>query len=254
VSSTTPSWVWVNYLTVWGAVTCLGRWWPDRPTPASRRAGLALATVAGAALVTVTGLGWYPVSMVSVAGEARSNSLPPTIALLSLALLQVGLLTLARPVLDRWLAHPRAYRAVAMLGARAMTIYLWQLLAVAVLTLGLVLPGVWPSSSIGSAAWWGLRLGWVASAAVVTVPVVLVAGRLERPPAVTLASASWRVLAAVVAAALGWAALAIDGFHPTSMPAGLPLPAIGGLAIAVALLVGARRDGARVASAVRRSP
>lgn len=253
VSSQTPSWVWVNYLTVWGTVTCLGRWWPSRPTPASRRAGMVLAGAAGLTLVVVTGLAWYPVSMVSITGAARSNSLPPTVALLSLGLLQVGLLVLARPALDRLLARPRAYRAVAMLGARAMTLYLWHLLAVAVLTLAVVLPGLWPSSTIGSAPWWGLRLAWIASAAMVTVPVVLVAGRLERPPAVTLATTPWRVLGAVLAAALGWAALALGGFHPPGMPAGLPLLALLALGTATALLVADRRHGARVASPVRGS-
>ncbi len=236
-SSARPSWVWVNYLTVWGVVVCLGRWWPATPRPRDRRRGLALAFGAGVVLVTVTTLGWYPVSMVGVTGVARSNTLPPTVALLALALVQVGLLVAARPVLDRWLASPRVYAVVAGVGARAMTVYLWHLLAVAVLAVVAVLPGWWPASAIGSWRWWGLRLGWVVLAATLTVPVVLLVGRLERPPAVPLATARARVVPAVVLAVVGWAALAIVGFHPAGMPAGLPLLAIAALAVSATLLV-----------------
>ena len=236
VSSTTPSWVWVNYLTVWGAVACLGRWWPSTPRPRDQRVGAWLALASAVVLVGVTAAHWYPVSMVGVTGAARSNTLPPTVALLALGTLQVGLLVAARPVLARWLARPRAYVVVATLGARAMTIYLWHLLAVAVLTLAVVLPGFWPTSTIGTAQWWGLRLAWVLAAATITVPVVLVAGRFERPPAMALTDHTGRAAGAVVAAAIGWAALAIGGFHPPGMPLGVPVVALAALAVATALL------------------
>ena len=236
-SSTRPSWVWVNYLTVWGVVVCLGRWWPTTPRPEDRRRGLALVGVAGAVLVGVTTLDWYPVSMVGVTGVARSNTLPPTVALLSLALVQIGGLVVVRPTLDRWLASDRVYGVVGAVGARAMTIYLWHLLAVAVLAVGAVLPGWWPSSEIGSVSWWSLRLAWVVAAAAITLPVVVLAARVERPPALRLSTHPVAVGSAVVLAVLGWAALAIAGFHPVAMPAGLPLVALGGLGASIVLLV-----------------
>jgi hypothetical protein len=238
VSSTTPSWVWVNYLFVWGAVACLGRWWGSVPRAGDPVRGMALAVGAGAVLVLTTVAGWYPVSMVGVTGAARSNTLPPTVALLALGLAQVGLLVALRPALARLLSRPRAYLVVAVLGGRAMTLYLWHLLAVAVLTLAVVLPGLWPTSTIGSGAWWWLRGAWVLAAAAITVPVVLVAGRLERPPlSPAMRAGPLRAGLAVLAAAVGWAALAIAGFHPEGVPGGVPVVAIAGLAAAVVLVL-----------------
>lgn len=237
-SSTRPSWVWVNYLAVWGTVVCLGRWWPPTPSPALRRAGWSLVGGAGLVLVVLTATGWYPVSMVGVTGMARSNTTPPSVALLALALVQVGVLVVARPVLERRLASPRVQRAVLVLGARAMTVYLWHLLAVAVLALGAVLPGWWPDPAVGSGPWWLLRVGWVLAATAITLPVVVVVGRVERAPAVALTDRTGRAVLAVLAAVVGWAALAIVGFQPAGMPGRLPVVAIVGLGAAAALLVG----------------
>lgn len=237
-----PLWVFVNYLTVWGAITCLGRWWPTTAGPGDVRRGLAVAATAGTALVASVATGLYPLSMVGVAGAQRSNSWPPTVGLALLGLVQIGLLLAARPTLDRWLARPATYRVVALLGARAMSIYLWHVLAVAVLTIAVVLPGWWPSPTIGTAGWWGLRAGWVALALVVTVPVVAVMGRWEHPPSVDLTTSTGRAVVAGVALPAGWAALAIAGFHVPALPLGLPLVALAGLGVGVAALAWPRPD------------
>lgn len=232
-----PMWVFVNYLAVWGAITCLGRWWPSVPRAADVRWGLGLAAVAGTALVASVATGLYPLSMVGVAGAERSNSWPPTLGLAMLGLVQVGLLLAARPTLDRWLQRPAAYRAVAVLGARAMTIYLWHPLAVAVLALAFVLPGTWPMPVIGTATWWMMRLAWITLAAAVTVPVVLAVGRLERPPAVALTRSTRRAVVATVALSVGWTALALQGFHVPGLPGALPLAALVGLGLGAGALV-----------------
>jgi fucose 4-O-acetylase-like acetyltransferase len=251
-SSTTPAWPWVNYLLVWATVTTAGRWWPATATRAAARIGAVTAAVALVALVLLTSLGPYPVAMVGVAGQARSNSTPPTVVLIVLAAVQIGLLLLARAPLERLLARPRVYGLVALVGARTMTIYLWHLLPVAVLALGLVLPGLWPAPAIGSAGWWAAKVGWVLLAGCLTIPVVWLAGRFERPPSVALATSPARVVAATQLLAFGWAALAIQGFHPTDLPGGVPVFALVPLAAAVAVLV--RRGPERPAGSAATRP
>jgi fucose 4-O-acetylase-like acetyltransferase len=235
VSSTEPSWVWINYLLWWAPVALAGRWWPRTGEARVRRRGLGVAGAALALLVLVTTVGWYPVAMVSVAGQARSNSLPPTLALALLAAVQTGLLFAVAESLRRHLANPRWYVPVAVTGSRAMTIYLWHLLSPVIATIVLVLGGWWPAPPVGTGAWWATRLAWVGVNAMILVPAVLVLGRLERPPARFAATASpHRVAVAVALCLVGWAATAITGLHVPAWPGAVPwlhLAALGGAAM-----------------------
>lgn len=235
VSSTEPSWVWINYLLWWAPVGLAGRWWPHSHEARARRVAAGAAVGALALLVVVTTAGWYPVAMVGVTGQARSNSVPPTLGLVLLAAFQTGVLFAVAEPLRRRLADPRWYLPVALTGSRAMTIYLWHLLAPVVLTLAVVLPGVWSAPAVGTAGWWGLRLGWVGLNTVILVPVVLLLGRLERPPTRWEVTASpGRAAVAVALCVVGWAAIAIAGLHVPALPAAIPmvpLIALGGAAI-----------------------
>lgn len=237
VSSVEPSWVWVNYLLWWAPVALAGRWWDRSRTREGRRAGALVAAGALVVLIVVTAVGWYPVSMVGVTGQARSNSLPPTLALALLAAVQVGVLFAVADRLRRLLASPRWYVPVAVAGSRAMTIYLWHLLGPVVITLVLVLPGVWPGPPIGTPGWWAARIGWVAVNAVVVIPIVLVMSRFEQPPARwAVTDSAGRAVLAVVLCLVGWAAIAITGLHVPAWPAAIPwlqLAALGGAAVAL---------------------
>jgi fucose 4-O-acetylase-like acetyltransferase len=242
VSSTEPSWVWVNYLLWWAPVGLAGRLWPHSGRRAGRRVGALVALTALVALIVVTGLGWYPVSMVGVTGQARSNSLPPTLALALLAAVQIGTLFAVSERLRRLLDAPRWYVPVAVAGSRAMTIYLWHLLGPVIVTLALVLPGVWPAPAVGTAAWWFARFAWVAVNALLITPVVILLGRLERPPpSLGVTASAVRAGVAVALCLIGWAAVAITGLHVPAWPLALPwvqLVALGGAALA---LVGGTR-------------
>lgn len=248
VSSTEPSWVWVNYLLWWAPVGLAGRWWPRTGERRARRTAVAVATVALAVLVVVTTVGWYPVAMVGVTGQARSNSLPPTFALGLLSAMQIGVLFAIAEPLRRKLASPRWYIPVAVAGSRAMTIYLWHLVGPVVVTLTLVLPGIWPAAEVGTAGWWFARLGWVGVNAVVVAPVVWVLGRFERPPAgLAVTDSAGRAGAAVVLCLVGWAAIAITGLHVPAWPAAFPWVQVLALGVAGSVLVrrgavGVRRD------------
>lgn len=246
VSSIEPSWVWVNYVLWWAPVALAGRWWPHSHEARARRVAMLVAVVALAGLVLVTSAGWYPTPMVGVTGQARSNTLPPTLALALLAAAQTGLLFALADSLRRWLASPRRYLVVAAVGARAMTIYLWHLAAPVIATLALVLPGVWPAPEVGTTAWWGWRVAWLLLNAVLAAPVVLVMARFERPPrwAVPTASAA-RAAGAVVLCIVGWAAVAIVGLHVPTWPLALPWLQLVALTVAAGALVGGIGSRAR---------
>lgn len=237
VSSTDPSWVWVNYLLWWAPVGLAGRWWPRTGEPRTRRVALLAAAGAFVLLVLVTRAGWYAVSMVSVAGEARSNSLPPTLALALLATVQVGVLFAFAEPLRRKLAEPRWYVPVAVTGGRAMTIYLWHLIGPVIATVVLVVPGFWPAPAVGTGAWWLTRASWVGVNAVIVIPIVLALSRLERPPdRFTVTSSARRAGLAVLLCLVGWAAIAVTGIHVPAWPGSLPwlqLTALGGAAVAL---------------------
>lgn len=106
VSTTEPSWIWINYLLWWAPVGLAGRWWPRSHQRGTRRLGAVVAVVALGLLVLVTAADWYPVPMVGVTGQARSNTLPPTLALALLAAVQTGLLYALAEPLRRLLRQP----------------------------------------------------------------------------------------------------------------------------------------------------
>lgn len=245
VSSTEPSWVWVNYLLWWAPVGLAGRWWQRSGEPRTSRVAGLTAAAALAALVLVTVLGWYPVSMVGVTGEARSNSLPPTLALALLATVQIAILYVIAEPLRRRLASPRWYLPVAVAGSRAMTIYLWHLLGPVVLTLTLVLPEVWPAPPVGGTTWWLARAAWVVVNALIVAPVVWLLAPLERPPgSLVLTRSTARAASAVGLCLLGWAAVAIVGLHVPGWPAAFPWLQVAALGGATFLLVAGIAPGA----------
>ena len=133
-----PSWAgWVNVVAGWMVPYLLGIAWargafPGRRGPALMLAGGAAAT---AALVLWAG---YPASMVGVNGAAISNLNPPTLAVVTFGIAQVGLALLLREPLARWMRRPLAWAAVATVNLSAMTLFLWHQTAfLAVTTAGL---------------------------------------------------------------------------------------------------------------------
>ena len=125
-ASAGPSWVgWINVAAGWLVPYLLGIAWargaPRPPkVPALMLAGGVAAT---AALVAWAG---YPASMVGVNGAQISNLNPPTLAVVTFGIAQVGLALLLRERLARWMRRPLAWAAVAMANLSAMTLFLWH--------------------------------------------------------------------------------------------------------------------------------
>lgn len=169
----------VNFALVWLFIHQLGFLYADGTLGRlPRRAHWALAAGGLAGLVLLTGSGAYSPSMVGLAGE-RSNTNPPTICILVLALSQVGAVMLLRGRMSRWLSRERAWVPVIGANAVIMTMFLWHQTAM-LIAVGILYPLGFPQPEAGTVAWWALRPAWVAALAAVLLALVLAFGRFER--------------------------------------------------------------------------
>lgn len=238
----------LNYLFVWGTVHQLGYAWLDgRLGGASRR--LLLAGVGLAATLALVILGPYPVAMVGLDTAEVANSYPPRVTLATLGLFQAGSILAFEAPLRAWLQRRRLWVGVVALNSQIMTLYLWHLTAmVIVIGLSLLAGGVGLGLVPLSAGWWLSRPVWLAVVAVVTVGLVIVFGRFERPgPDLRLAPPAWRPVLAVLGVCAGLGLLAAVGIADADGLNGLvlSLPIIGLLAGGVGGARLSRRVGQR---------
>ena len=231
----------LNYVFVWGTVHQLGYAWLDgRLGVMSRRVGLLLlGFVATLALVWA---GPYPVAMVGLDTAEVTNSYPPRVTLAFLGLFQVGLVLVLESRLSRWLERPRAWAVVVGLNLQIMTLYLWHLTAmVLVIGISLVIGGFGLGLEPLSAAWWLTRPIWFAVLAAVTIGLIALFGRFERPAADPRASPpAWQPIFAVLSICAGLGLLAAIGIADEAGLNGLvlSLPVIGVLLGGVVRLPG----------------
>lgn len=216
----------LNLLLVWVGVHQLGYLYADGTLQrGGRRLAGLLAGGGLAAVVALTALGPYPVSMVGVPGEAVSNMSPPTAALAAHAVWLTGLVLLLRGPLARRLARPAVWQAVIVGNIIAMTAFLWHLTA-AFVAIGVGLALGWTGPPAASALWWLWRPVWVLALAAITAGLVCIFRRFDpvRPtpertgepasPAAP-APARWRTAAAGCGAAscvLGVLGISTVGF------------------------------------------
>ena len=240
-----------SYLLAWLAVHQLGYAWQDGSLLARRGVAVTMAVVGALALVLLTVLGPYPVSMVAVPGETVQNTAPPTLALLALAVTQTGVVLLLRRPADRWLARSeRTWTAVVAVNAVVLTVFLWHMAAVVVSAVLLVPTGLIPQPSPGSGEWLAWRVPGLAALTLVLTALVLLFARVEiaaraaAPPRGGRSRWPLTVLGLVaVVAGLLTITLSGRGVHG---PAGLPTGALllyGSGVVALASAARASRDG-----------
>ncbi|MEV4517640.1 acyltransferase [Dactylosporangium sp. NPDC049525] len=169
-----------NVAFVWLAVHQAGFLYADGSLRPGRPTGFVLAGVGLAGTVALTTIGGYPTSMVGVPGERVSNMSPPTAALLACAVLQIGLVLLARGPLTRWLRRPAVWRGVVTANGLSMTTFLWHLTGLFVVSAATLALGVGQPPA-GSAAWWLSRPVWIALLLVPTAALVVLFRRADRP-------------------------------------------------------------------------
>ncbi len=185
VTSTGGGIGWINGLAVWLLPQQLGIAW---------RRGRFGGTGTGA-LLLLAGLAWlttavavgYPVAMVGGALDGSSNVLPPTLALVGVMWVQVGVVLLFERPARRALRSRPVGRVVAILGALGMPLYLWHKLA--------ELPAAWLGERLGApidagvpgeAGFWSGRLVWIVLCLLAVTPVMaaVIAFETRRTPKV----------------------------------------------------------------------
>jgi peptidoglycan/LPS O-acetylase OafA/YrhL len=204
---------WSNYLFVWLAVHQLGYLWRDGRLGGAARS-LPMAAAGGALLLAMIFLGPYPRSMVGVPGEEVSNSLPPSVALLALGVLQTGLLLSLEGAARRWLRRITPWSATVLINGTIMSVYLWHLTTMAwIIGLANLAGGFGLHLPPGSAAWWATRPLWLALLLAALLAVLLLFGRFERlaGPRPGSALPVWRTCGGALLACTGLALLALDG-------------------------------------------
>lgn len=169
-----------NFLWVFLAVHQLGFAWLAGRFD-NRLFALAWAAAGLAVLIRITVYGFYPVSMVS-APDGFSNSLPPTLALFALGMVQSGLVLALEPLGRRMLANLNIWTATVLMNGMIMTIYLWHLTAfVLVMTVTwLAFGGVGLDAVPGTGAWWASRPLWIAIYIAALLPMIAIFARHER--------------------------------------------------------------------------
>lgn len=172
----------------WLAMHQVGFFWRDgRPRLTPRRSLLVL--LGGlAALVLLTVVGPYPVTMIDVSTERIKNASPPTVALLAAATFQLGLIMVLDPLAQRWLHRQRPWQVVIAANRVLLTIFLWHMSAVVLLAGGLAYAHLLPSPPVGTVVWWLWRIPWLIMLAVVLAVLVAIfspieSRRLRRPEA-----------------------------------------------------------------------
>ncbi|BBZ43777.1 acyltransferase family protein [Mycobacterium parmense] len=212
---------WLNYLLCWGLLYQLGIAWHGGLF-AGRRP-LTLAAGAALALALLIRVGPYPVSMIGVPGDAVQNTTPPTVAMMAFACAQAGLAMAAAATLDRALRHRLVQRLLSTANANVMALYLWHMVPVVVVAIVAYPARLIPQPHEGSAAWWLVRLEWVAVLSAVTAAEMMVLWwqrRLFAAPLPTFGlplDGRWAqaiMAAGAVLAAAGLHLLAQGGFAP----------------------------------------
>lgn len=198
-------WGFANVAFVWLGIHQLGFAWCDGF--AGRRQWLrAVGAASVVALVALVALGPYAVSMVGVSGFGVDNTYPPRITLLLLGLAQGCLVLLLERVLARAGTRPVVSALVVIVGARAMTVYLWHMTALGLLAaLSLTWQGAGLQSRPDTAAWWWSRPAWCVALVVTTGCLVRILGRWDARPSATApdrvatpTATGWTILRIVV--------------------------------------------------------
>lgn len=204
---------WLNYLFVWLTVHQLGYAWREGRLTGPK-SGATLFGAGMVALVALTQIGPYPLSLVGVPSDEISNTLPPKLPLLALAAAQIGLVLILEAPARRWLQRRFPWALTIAVNGMIMTVFLWHS-TVMILLVGLAF---WVTPSIlapypDTPGWWMARPLWMTVYAIATLPFLIAFSRFERPSSSapkSTATVGLQLFGCAVAC-LGLAMLALDG-------------------------------------------
>ena len=211
---------WTNYFWVWLCVHQFGYAWRDGRL--SSPPMMFVYSVLGlAALWTLIFKGPYPFAMVTSPDGDVSNTSPPKITLMALAICQFGLLMAIEAPMRRFLSSVRAWAATVLINSLIMTVYLWHI-TVLVLIIGIawLAGGIGLGIEPGSSEWWYSRPIYILILYVILVPVSLALSPLERlgQSADRVPPGAARQIVGATLLCLGVASLAMYGFGASPLP------------------------------------
>lgn len=169
----------LNFLFVWVCIHQFGYAWQQGRIGQGRAAALFILGLA--ALLGLTVYGPYPVAMIGVPGAEITNSMPPTLALLTLGTMQTGLVLALEPAGRKMLNNLTLWTATVLMNGMIMTVYLWHLTSyVLVMVAAWMAGGIGLHMAPGSGEWWLTRPIWFALYIAVLLPLIAIFGRYER--------------------------------------------------------------------------
>ncbi|MGL4339563.1 MAG: acyltransferase family protein [Rhodoglobus sp.] len=213
----------INLVFVWLLVQQIGFWYADGWFAARRWWQLVLmAILAYSSLIVMTSVGPYDINMLV-------NLNPPTVPLVSLAIAQACVLRLLRPALTLVMGTRAARTVVFLVGSRLMTIYLWHLPVILIITgASLLIPGAAPAP--GTELWWWTRPLVYVLTFVTLFGLSFLVGRWEAPRESTATPPSSVV---ALAAVLSF----IPSFLVLQFFIDLPIAIIGSVFLAVTVII-----------------
>ena len=211
---------WSNYFWIWLAVHHLGFAWRDGRIGSPAR--LLLYSAAGlATLSLLIFVGPYPLAMVGSPDEGLSNTMPPKITLLALAVFQFGLLLAIEGPMRRVLGNLRLWTATVLINSMIMSVYLWHItIMVIFVSLLYLADGFGLGLEPGTNEWWLSRPVWIVVLYALLLPVALLMSPFERrgrPADASVPSAARQVGGAMLFC-LGVALLARYGYGGGPLP------------------------------------
>ena len=211
---------WSNYFWIWLAVHHLGFAWRDGRIGSPAR--LLLYSAAGlATLSLLIFVGPYPLAMVGSPDEGLSNTMPPKITLLALAVFQFGLLLAIEGPMRRVLGNLRLWTATVLINSMIMSVYLWHItIMVIFVSLLYLVDGFGLGLEPGTNEWWLSRPVWIVVLYALLLPVALLMSPFERrgrPADASVPSAARQVGGAMLFC-LGVALLARYGYGGGPLP------------------------------------
>lgn len=171
---------WLNFIVIWGLAHQLGFFY-DRFVAAPRRVGWMFLWGGLFALIALTNMGFYPRSVVGVPEDRFSNMGPPTLAIVALIILQVGLVILLKDRVTALLETDERWRRLnAWVNENSLPLYLMHGtgMAAAIAVIFLVFGYLPPAEA--SFEWWITRPLWLAAPALLTYPFLYVFNRLTK--------------------------------------------------------------------------
>lgn len=190
---------WLNMIVVWGLAHQLGFFYNTLKT-APRRVYYAMSWSGLFFLLALVWSGIYPGSMVGVPGDKFSNMAPPSLAIVALVILQVGLLLSVREWIEARLPTPRWSKFVKLMRTYAMPLYLLHTSGLAIFLVGgYFLNQRAPLSTEISWRWWAWRPLAVTLPLITTLPLLWAVAKLVRVSKKTAAVAAGAVSSAAEA-------------------------------------------------------